>query len=105
LNIYKKYNGDIKEGMYPYILKEEIDMANLYYYYSDDDTRIYSNLNNENNKTYYKLKDLDSYIEILEGNKLFYFNEEFLTYIPLDQTEIEGDFRKITVPKTFSDYK
>lgn len=127
LNIYKKYEGEIVDGMSQYLLKDEVERAKSYYYYKNS-TNFYSKLeNDEDNQTYYKLKDLDGFIEIATLGELFYYSEKFNSYISLDNVDTENVYlfennsyqeientennnyssiyRRFIVPKTFSDYE
>lgn len=127
LNIYKKYTGELQPGMYQYLLKDEIERAKSYYHYYNS-TDFYSNLeNDEDNKTYYKLKNSDNFIEITSEGELFYYNEKNNNYILLNSIDlnnfyvfenniyqeinIEDDidynllYRKILIPKEISEYK
>ena len=131
LNIYKKYIGEITEGMYQYLLKNEVDTAQSYYYYKNS-LDFYSNLiPSENDKIYYKLKDSNNFIEITstDTNQLYYFSETFYNYIPFELIDIENSYsfenneykiintedtlnldnnlsyKKITISEVVSDYK
>ena len=127
LNIYKKYEGEIVEGMSQYLLKDEVERAKSYYYYKNS-TNFYSKLeNDEDNQTYYKLKDLDGFIEITTLGELFYYSEKFNSYISLNDVDTESTYlfennnyqeientednnyssiyRRFIIPKTFSDYE
>ena len=113
--------------MSQYLLKDEVERAKSYYYYKNS-TNFYSKLeNDEDNQTYYKLKDLDGFIEITALGELLYYSEKFNSYISLDDVDTESVYlfennhyqeienaennnyssiyRRFIVPKTFSDYE
>lgn len=79
LNVYKKYvNEDSTEE---YILNNDVNMSNLYYYYDEAKSHYYSNLIEGNEKRYYKCTNNNGFVEITDEGKLYFYSSEKSLYI------------------------